>query len=336
MDDSREINGARVGALSRIPFDSGCAPQRHRHRMTGVRFSDTDRIPHACHLGPLIVSHWQAGGSDRHDPGRAVAVPASRLDRRVVMSVPGVTLLATPLDESISWNTADRLIQRCTMKDILAVSTAQTFAAMPLDRIVIDGPLPSREFLVLLATLHPSFTGDVLWIHGQGRAFLSAMASPGPRVMYSLREADIEFYVDVHGLRRQGEEISWSCESTPSGDQLVARSLSVLLAEEDAHTLRAMTSILGTAGCEAVIAKSGLETLCLVEDRRPDVLVLDEAIGGRGYDIARYVRRTYGDDRPRTIMVSEASREIEEGIDGYLVRPVTFDAVAGAIFGEAA
>src|SRR6266536_6625076 len=122
------------------------------------------------------------------------------------MSLPAVTLLSsTATWKGIAWTTGDRRVQRCSMKEILQASTSHSFAAMPLERIVIEGKTEGADMLVLLSTLHASFIGDVLYIYQPDRAFLSARADGCRRVMFSLSKADIDFYIDTNQLRRGSE-----------------------------------------------------------------------------------------------------------------------------------
>jgi CheY-like chemotaxis protein len=252
------------------------------------------------------------------------------------MRRPVILLASNPKWNGVAWSDGDGRVQRCTMKEILSASTSQSFAAMPVERIVIEGPLDRREFLVLLSTMHPSFTGDILFIHHPEAAFLSAKAGGGGRVMYTLSKPDIDFYVDVNGLRRDGEETSWQLVSESPGDSARGRAMQVLIAEGDRKTVKSVTTVLTNLGCQALIAESDSDALRLVEQLRPDVLLLDEmAPSIHGYEMARFVRKAYSEYRPRTIIVSTGEEKPEYGIDGYLVRPVAFDQIATAIFGGA-
>jgi CheY-like chemotaxis protein len=251
------------------------------------------------------------------------------------MPGPAVTLLASNAHwAGVAWTFGDRRVQRCTIKQVLAASTSQSFSAMPLERIIIEGPLQSSEFLVLLSTLHPSFTGDVLFIHRADGAFLSARADGGPRVMYTLSKADIDFYVDVNGLRRRGEETSFQLVSQSASDGAGRRGMQVLIAQGDRRTVRSVTSILNNLGCQPLVAESGQDALQLVEHCRPDVLLLDEtARSVRHYVAAHFAKSEDHEYRPRTIVVSRCDEKPADGFDGCLVKPVAFDRIGAAIFG---
>jgi CheY-like chemotaxis protein len=242
---------------------------------------------------------------------------------------PSATLLASTASwKGIAWNVFDRRLQRCTFKEILRASTSESFGVMPLERIVIEGKLESRDFLVLLSTLHPSFTGDVLYIDRPDRAFLSATADGGARVMYTLSKADIDFYVDVNDLRRRSEESSFHLISDSANQTTKPRATQVLIVEDDPKTLRSMTSVLSGLGCQTLIAQSDIDAIPLVGQRRPDVVLL------RGGEVARFVKSAYSEYRPRTIIVSAGERKPESGVDGFLERPLAFDQIGTALFGD--
>jgi CheY-like chemotaxis protein len=204
---------------------------------------------------------------------------------------------------------------------------------MPLERVVIEGALERTVFLVLLSTLHRSFTGDVLLIDRPDHAFLSAMAGGCPRVLYTLGKADIDFYVDINGLRERADETARRHFPDPIPTRLAEQSMRVLIAENDVRTVKSLTSVLADLGCESLVVHSGHEAVRLVSQRRPHVLLL----GGRlpdigGAELARFVKAIYSDYQPRTIIVSKHAEKPQSGIDGYLLKPVGFDQIAGAIF----
>jgi CheY-like chemotaxis protein len=203
---------------------------------------------------------------------------------------------------------------------------------MPLERIVIEGKAEAAEVLVLLSTLDRSFTGDVLYIYDSERAFLSSQADGCRRVMFSLSKADIEFYVDANQLRR-GEVSSFRLSSDAPGDTTATR-MRVLLADSDPKTLRSITSVLSGLGCETLIADSALDAIQIIDQRRPDVVMLDgRSENMNGAAVARFVKNALSEYQPRTIMLSASHEKAEAGVDGYLTRPVAFDQIAHAIFG---
>ena len=218
------------------------------------------------------------------------------------------------------------------MKEILHASTSHSFAAMPLERIIIEGKAESAEILVLLSTLDPSFTGDVLYIYQPDRAFLSARADGCRREMFSLSKADIDFYVDVNQLRR-GQESSFRLATEESGETTVTR-MRVLVADQDRKTIQRVTSVLAGLGCETLIADSALDAIRMVDKSRPDVVMLDgESEHMNGVAVARFVKKAHLEYRPRTIVLSARNRKPDSEVDGYLTRPLAFDQIATAVFG---
>ncbi len=243
-----------------------------------------------------------------------------------------VTVIASdPTWKAIPWKWSDRRVQRCTMKQVFTASTGESLRSMPLERIIIEGSLERTDFLVLLSTLHPSFTGDVLMIDRPDHAFLSAMADGCPRVLYTLRKPDIDFYVQVNGLLERSKEITLSPDAMSA--RLVENSMRVLIAQDDPSAVKSVMSVLSDLGCEPLVACSGHEAVRLVDRHRPQVLLLDGRLPDiGGPELARLVKTIYSDYQPRTILVSKNAEEPHAGIDGYLMKPIGFDQIAGAIF----
>src|SRR5438874_4734089 len=174
------------------------------------------------------------------------------------MSTPALTVLSSSSTwAGIAWTTGDRRVQRCSMKKILQATTSHSFSAMPLERIIIEGKAESADVLVLLSTLHPSFTGDALYIYQPDRAFLSARAEGRRRVMFSLAKSDLDFYVDTNQLRG-GSESSFRLSTEAPGDTTAAR-MRVLLADKDPKTVKRVTSVLSGLGCETMLADSAID-----------------------------------------------------------------------------
>lgn len=69
-----------------------------------------------------------------------------------------------------------------------------------LERVIIDGTGTPMEFLELIASLPHEFVGDVVFVSTEGRAFLSSPGRGDGRVLYSLSESDLEFYLQTSGL----------------------------------------------------------------------------------------------------------------------------------------
>jgi hypothetical protein len=69
-----------------------------------------------------------------------------------------------------------------------------------VERVVVDRSATSSESLDLLSRIPHEFAGDLLIIRQDGSGFLSASARGDGRMLYPLSAADIEFYLETHGL----------------------------------------------------------------------------------------------------------------------------------------
>ncbi len=117
----------------------------------------------------------------------------------------------------------------------------------------------------------------------------------------------------------------------------------VLIAEDEKRTRAILVDMVRSLGCDVVEAASGFEAVKRVKEDRPDVLLLDGLLPEmHGFEIARFVRSFAPDYRPRIVIVTAVYKarryqneaKLQYGVDEYLVKPVTREAVAAAIFGE--
>jgi DNA-binding response OmpR family regulator len=102
----------------------------------------------------------------------------------------------------------------------------------------------------------------------------------------------------------------------------------VLVAEDDEDILLLVATRLRRDGFDVVTARTGVEALQLVQERRPQVAVLD--VGMPPPDGLEVVRRIRADARlagTRLILLtakaqeSDVRRGIEAGADAYVVKP---------------
>ena len=66
--------------------------------------------------------------------------------------------------------------------------------------MIIDRTATAAEFLELLAHLSDQFVGDVIFIRDGETAYMSAIGRNGGRVLYAMRDDDLRFYLETHGL----------------------------------------------------------------------------------------------------------------------------------------
>ena len=117
-----------------------------------------------------------------------------------------ITLISRPpqLPER-DWNSTDEASSKLVMLDsftVLRYAMARPLVDLDADveRIVLDRSSSASEYLALLAQLPHQFTGDVLMIRDDDSGFLSATGRGGDRVLYALSAADLQFYLQTHGL----------------------------------------------------------------------------------------------------------------------------------------
>ena len=114
----------------------------------------------------------------------------------------------------------------------------------------------------------------------------------------------------------------------------MALEIRVLVVEDDPETRMLTEALLsGRKGvCLCALAKDGLEGLELVEQTRPDIVLLDLILPGMdGLDFLRTLRRR--NERPAVVVASQASEPtvirlaFQLGASYYLIKPLNFDSL---------
>lgn len=114
----------------------------------------------------------------------------------------------------------------------------------------------------------------------------------------------------------------------------MALEIRVLVVEDDPETRMLTEALLsGRKGvCLRALAKDGLEGLELVEQTRPDIVLLDLILPGMdGLDFLRALRRRSA--RPAVVVASQASEPtvirlaFQLGASYYLIKPLNFDSL---------
>ncbi len=106
----------------------------------------------------------------------------------------------------------------------------------------------------------------------------------------------------------------------------------VLVVDDDRDTRETTCFLLRAWGHEAHAAGDGAAAVTLADALRPDVVLLDLALGGppNGHEVARRVRGLAG-KQPVLVCVSGHGREEdrrlarEAGFDHHLIKPVNLD-----------
>src|SRR2546428_2861112 len=120
-----------------------------------------------------------------------------------------ITLIARePRKAQRDWDFTNPAGNRIVFVDSLAflpyaIDQGMKEAGHDIQRVVIDRTGTPVQFLELLATLPAEFGGDVLYTSGDGKNFLSSVARGDGRLLYSLTDEDLQFYLQTNSLTWQ-------------------------------------------------------------------------------------------------------------------------------------
>lgn len=89
-----------------------------------------------------------------------------------------------------------------------ALANAAEEYEQDVERVIIDRTATADDFLDLVAHISENFAGDVLYVRDLQRGYLSACGRGGNRVLYSLEESDLRFYLETHALTAPSDERS--------------------------------------------------------------------------------------------------------------------------------
>jgi DNA-binding response OmpR family regulator len=105
----------------------------------------------------------------------------------------------------------------------------------------------------------------------------------------------------------------------------LARSLRILVVDDDPAMVGAITALVGTEGHQVITAYDGLTAVRRYREERPDIVLLDLAMPGPdGFTVAGRIRAE--GDAPIVVVSGESSEEAKVralgiGADDYLVKP---------------
>jgi hypothetical protein len=100
-----------------------------------------------------------------------------------------------------SWNLTAEAANRIIFVEIFSLLRyALDHVSQDVDRVLVDRTATAAEFLDLLTALPSAFLGDVLLVREDGSGFLSTVGRADGRLLYALKETDVQFYLDAHDL----------------------------------------------------------------------------------------------------------------------------------------
>jgi CheY-like chemotaxis protein len=118
---------------------------------------------------------------------------------------------------------------------------------------------------------------------------------------------------------------------------------SVLIAEDHRRQRAEIVKHVGELGLATVHeAATAHEAIRLAVEHRPQLILLDGLLPGmHGFEVARIIRAIDPAYQPRIVLITaiykniryENEAKLKFGVDAYLIKPVTPDAIRGAIEG---
>jgi PAS domain S-box-containing protein len=116
------------------------------------------------------------------------------------------------------------------------------------------------------------------------------------------------------------------------------RRMTVLLAEDNIVNQKVAVRLLDILGCDTDIASNGREAVDAVHAKRYDVVFMDCQMPEMdGFEATRLIREREVDSRPVIIamtahaMAGDRERCLAAGMDDYVTKPVTLDALRGVL-----
>ena len=124
-------------------------------------------------------------------------------------------------------------------------------------------------------------------------------------------------------------------------DPTVPASRRVLVAEDGLRQCAELVQLLETMGFHDInVASTAHEAIRFAVQLRPDIVVLDGLLPGmHGFEVARFIRSIDAAYRPHIVLATaiyknvryENEARLKYGIDAYIVKPITRDALRGAM-----
>ena len=102
----------------------------------------------------------------------------------------------------------------------------------------------------------------------------------------------------------------------------------ILVVDDEPNIVLSIEFLLRQAGFDARVARDGDAALKVVDERMPDLILLDVMMPGRnGYDVCQTIRARPDGRHPKIIMLTARSRDVEQekglamGADEYVTKP---------------
>ena len=113
---------------------------------------------------------------------------------------------------------------------------------------------------------------------------------------------------------------------------------SVLVVDDEPNIVLSLEYLMKRLGYEVYLARDGEEALTIIEQKAPDLVLLDVMIPKRdGYDVCQATRSNPALDKVRIVMVTAKGREVEIekglalGADAYLTKPFSTRELADTV-----
>ena len=246
-----------------------------------------------------------------------------------------ITLVKSrPAWSGVRWARGPRIRHVESLEQIVRAMSMVSIAVASIGSIIIEERIDGTAFLDLITSLPSEFLGDIMLIAGPNRAYLSSWGTAGPRSLYEIQDAQtINHYLDAHGLR----------EGEAAAEPPQLERLRVLVAEDERKPREFLASIIERAGCDTATAAGGYEAVRVVQEQRPQVILLDGLLPEmHGFEVARFIRGIDPAYQPRIVLVTavykhsryQTEAKLRYGVDQYLVKPVTREQIANVIFTE--
>lgn len=105
-------------------------------------------------------------------------------------------------------------------------------------------------------------------------------------------------------------------------------ALSVLVADDEPNIVLSLQFLMNQAGFDVRVARDGEEAIAMIEERVPDLVLLDVMMPKKdGYEVCQTIRNNPAWKDMRIIMLTAKGREVERekgmamGADEYITKP---------------